>query len=62
MSMLQEFHFQAAQKGFRCEARDRSTSGGVLNSVRWSEAIKRNEADEAFSAACNEGRENSLWP
>jgi hypothetical protein len=44
MSMLQELHFQAGQKGFRCEA------------------IKRNEADEAFSAACNEGREKSLWP
>jgi hypothetical protein len=43
---------QAAQKDLRGEARERSTSEGVLTSVRWSEAIERNEAYEAFSAAC----------
>ena len=42
---------QAAQKDLRGEAREKSTSGGVLKSVRWSEAIERNEAYEAFSAA-----------
>jgi hypothetical protein len=41
--------FQTVQKGFRCEAREKSTSGGVLLAVRWSEAIERNEADEPFS-------------
>jgi hypothetical protein len=43
---------QAAQKDLRGEAREKSTSGGVLYPVRWSEAIERNEAYEAFSAAC----------
>jgi hypothetical protein len=43
--------FQAAQKAPSCEARDGSTSEGVLFAVRCSEAIERNEADEAFSAA-----------
>ena len=39
-------------KRLRGEAREKSTSGGVLNPVRCSEAIERNEAYEAFSAAC----------
>jgi len=34
---------QAGQKDPRYEARDESTSGGVLFSVRCSEAIERNE-------------------
>jgi hypothetical protein len=41
---------QTAQKDLRGEARDRSTSGGVLRVVRGSEAIERNEAYESFSA------------
>jgi hypothetical protein len=40
---------QAGQKGFRCEAREKSTSVGVLSAVRWSEAIERNETYEPFS-------------
>ena len=50
---------QAAQKDSEARrAKNRSfgfRSGqarGVLWSVRWSEAIERNEAYEAFSAAC----------
>jgi hypothetical protein len=42
---------QAAQKDLRGEAREKSTSEGVLSPVRWSEAIERNEAYESFSAA-----------
>jgi hypothetical protein len=42
---------QAVQKGLRCEAREKSTSGGVLYAVRWSEALERNEAGEPFSTA-----------
>jgi len=43
---------QAAQKDLRGKAREKSTSGGVLVPVRCSEAIERNAAYEAFSAAC----------
>ena len=38
-------------KNLRCEAREKSTSGGVLFALRWSEAIERNEAYAVFSAA-----------
>src|SRR4029453_3757369 len=41
----------AGQKGPRCKARDRSASGGVLLSVRWSETTERNAADGPFSPA-----------
>jgi hypothetical protein len=43
---------QADQKDLRSEAREQSTSAGVHNEVRWSEAMERNEACEAFSSAC----------
>jgi hypothetical protein len=42
---------EAAQKGCSCEAREKPTSEGVLFSVRWSEAVERNEANVPFSAA-----------
>ena len=49
---LRENHIcRAAQKDLRGEAREKSPSGGVLNQLRWSEAIERNEAYESFSAA-----------
>jgi hypothetical protein len=41
--------FAGCSKRLRDEAREKSTSGGVLK-VRRSEAIERNEAYEAFSA------------
>jgi hypothetical protein len=44
--------FAGCSKRLRGKAREKSTSAGVLWSVRWSEAIERNEAYEAFSAAC----------
>jgi hypothetical protein len=44
-------HLQAAQKDPEGEAREKSTSGGVL-AVRCSEAVERNEAYGSFSAAC----------
>jgi hypothetical protein len=51
---------QAAQKDLRGEAREKSIlrlrSGQArrrrTQSVRWSEAIERNEAYESFSAVC----------
>jgi len=40
----------ACSKRLRGEAREKSTSGGVLTLVRWSETIERNEAYGSFSA------------
>jgi hypothetical protein len=40
-------------KRLQLQGARRSTSGGVLTVVRWSESGKRNEADEPFSAACS---------
>jgi hypothetical protein len=50
--LAEKLWLQAAQKDLRGEAREKSTSGGVLSRLRCSEPIERNEAYEAFSAAC----------
>jgi len=44
---------QAAQKELRGEAREKSTSGGVLNQYVVARRLKRNEAYESFSADCS---------
>jgi hypothetical protein len=49
---VEKLSSQAVQKDLRGEAREKSTSGGVLSAVRWSEAIERNEAYDSFSTAC----------
>src|SRR5262245_671942 len=45
-------HLQAAQKGFQRRGARKIDERRRTQSVRWSEAIERNEAYESFSAAC----------
>src|SRR5262245_2978612 len=49
MILISVHRSPAGQKGPRCKARDRSASGGVLLSVRWSETTERNATDGPFS-------------
>jgi hypothetical protein len=50
-SGFRKTQFAGCSKNLRGEAREKSTSGGVLKST-WSEVIERNDAYEGFSAAC----------
>jgi hypothetical protein len=61
IELAAQHKIQAVQKGLRCEAREKSTSGGVLWQYVWSEAIERDHcnarlrqamAGEPFSTAC----------
>src|SRR5262245_27906340 len=51
MILISVHRLPAGQKGPSCKARDRSASGGVHVSVRWSETTERNAADGPFSPA-----------
>src|SRR5215475_15140635 len=51
MILISVHRLPAGQKGPSCKARDRSASGGVHMSVRWSETTERNAADGPFSPA-----------